>query len=160
MRARPSAGPVLTVVARIAAVLLAASALVLLGRLTVGANGVRADGYRSGHRAGYYSGYSAGLRDGVVQGRQEGRVLQEGETVPGTARDSVQSAFTSGYTAGTNDVFAGYDGGWVPAAAYIVSVQVGRAPIAYRISSRVPVQPGVEYFVCSDGHDLCQAPRR
>ena len=143
--------------ARSAAALLIAGGLVAVGRLSAGPTG--ADAYRAAATDGYHSGYLAGLADGVVDGRQEGRALQVGDTVSPASRTPVQDAFDEGYAAGANDVFAGYDGGWTLAEPYVVTLQRARTPIAYRIAARTPVQPGIDYFLCADGRDLCQQPR-
>jgi len=103
--------------------------------------------------------YFDGLRAGEAQGREEGRMLQLGQSLPAASRQPVSDAFKAGYVAGTNDAFAGYDGGWAPATLYVVTLERGDGPIVYRISSRVPLQPGVDYYLCPNGHDLCQQPR-
>jgi hypothetical protein len=103
--------------------------------------------------------YFDGLRVGAAQGRLEGRALQIGDTVPPGSRHAVEDAFKAGYTAGSNDAFTGFDGGWALAAPYIVTLAAGGAGIAYRIDSRVPLQPDVNYYLCADGHSLCQQAR-
>jgi hypothetical protein len=147
-------------VARSAAAVLIAAGLVVVGRLSAGAGPAGADAYRAAETDGYHAGYLAGLADGVVEGRQEGRALQVGDTVPPASRQPVQDAFDEGYAAGANDVFTGYDGGWTLAQPYVVTLEPARTPIAYRIGSRTSVQPGVDYFLCANGRDLCQQPRR
>ena len=44
-----------------------------------------------------------------------------------------------------------------PATA--TTVEQGSAPIAYRIGSRTALQPGIDYYLCPDGHGLCQQSR-
>jgi hypothetical protein len=140
---------------------LVAVGLVVVGRLSVDTAAARADGYRAGHSDGSYSGYLSGLQDGIVQGRHEGRVLQVGDdTVPASSRQPVLAAFDRGYAAGANDVFAGYDGGWVLSVPYVVTLAKATTPGVYRISTRTPVEPGVSYYLCADGRSLCQEPRR
>jgi len=141
-------------------VVIVAGCLLIVGRLTVASGPTGAERYQVGHRDGYDEGYLAGLHDGVVQGRQEGRALQEGDTVPAGSRRPVQVAFNDGYAAGANDVFGGYDGGWALTEPYVVTLERARAPIVYRIGSRTPLQFGVSYFLCPNGRDLCQEPRR
>jgi hypothetical protein len=104
--------------------------------------------------------YLEGLMAGEAQGRQEGRALELGRTLPADARQMVEAAFKEGYAAGAVDVFGGYDGGWALGAPYVVTLAPGRGAITYRIGSRVPMQPGIAYFLCPDGHSLCQAPRQ
>jgi hypothetical protein len=149
-----------TRIRRIAVLLVAAAALVagsvVVGRATVDTDSVRAKGYQAGRDAGYFDG----LRVGGVQGRQEGRALQEGQALPATARRPVHDAFDAGYTSGTNDAFAGYDGGWALGAPYVIVVEEGSGPITYRIKSREPVKRGVNYFLCADGRSLCEGSRR
>lgn len=102
--------------------------------------------------------YVDGLRVGQAQGRLEGRAEQEGAALPPGDRAPVQDAFTAGYTAGTNDAFAGYDGGWTLGVPWIVTLEKGTGGIDYRISARTPVVPGVVYRLCPDGRTLCQRP--
>jgi hypothetical protein len=140
--------------------LLVAGGLVMAGRLTIDPGSGPADAYRVGHSDGFHTGYVAGVQDGVVQGRQEGRVLQEVGSVPAASRQPVRAAYNDGYVAGANDVFAGYDGGWVLSAPYVVTLERARTPVVYRIGSRSQMQPGVDYFLCPDGRALCQEARR
>jgi hypothetical protein len=137
----------------VVAALVAAGGLVLLGRATSGSH---TGGYQTGRSDGYFDG----LRVGEARGRQEGRALAEEASVPAAARPSVRDAFNSGYTAGLNDAFAGYDGGWALSTPYVVALEAGTAPIVYRISSRTLFEKGVNYYLCPDGHALCQEPRR
>ena len=142
------------------AVLLATAAgLVMVGRLSVDSEEIRADAYGAGHRDGDYAGYFTGLQDGLTQGRREGRVLQEVSAAPATSRRPVHDAFESGYEAGADDVFAGYDGGWQLSEPYMVTLERGRTPIAYRISSRKQFQSGINYFLCAEGGGMCQEGR-
>ncbi|HEY2273801.1 MAG TPA: hypothetical protein VGH30_13580 [Jatrophihabitantaceae bacterium] len=104
--------------------------------------------------------YFDGLRVGEAEGRREGRVLQEGISLPKHDRRPVRHAFDAGYTAGANDAFAGYDGGWALHVPWIVTIEGGAGQIAYRIKGREQIEPGVEYFLCADGHSLCHQPRR
>jgi hypothetical protein len=119
-----------------------------VGRISSDAGTARTHGYHQGHE----DGYLAGLDAGTAQGRQEGRA----EQVPvGSARD----AFDAGYTAGANDVFSGYDGGWQTGAPYVVTLAPGTGQITYRIAGRDELEPGVAYYLCPDGHSLCRQPR-
>ena len=75
-----------------------------------------------------------GLREGMAAGLREGRALQASESAaPGARR-----AFASGYTAGANDVFGGFDGGWSLSTPYVITLRHGSGPITYRIDSRRP----------------------
>jgi hypothetical protein len=103
--------------------------------------------------------YFDGLLAGEAQGREEGRTLEIGQSLPAGEREAVEAAFKAGYGAGANDVFGGYDGGWAMAAPYVVTLAAGSGPITYRIGRRTPVEPGIAYFLCPDGHSLCQAAR-
>jgi hypothetical protein len=103
--------------------------------------------------------YLDGLRAGRAEGRLEGRAEQEGAALPAGDRAAVRNAFTAGYAAGTDDVFAGYDGGWALGVPWIVTLAEGTGGAAYRIASRTPVEPGVSYSLCSDGTTLCQEAR-
>jgi len=136
-----------------------AAGLFAVGRATADTHGARADGYASGHAAGYSAGYSAGLVAGGAQGRQEGRALQEGSALPSNAQQPVQDAFNAGYVAGVNDAFGGYDGGWALSAPYVITLVPGSGKIVYQFSSRTPMVPNVNYYLCPDGHSVCQQPR-
>jgi hypothetical protein len=77
-------------------------------------------------------GYAAGLRAGRADGLREGRALQ---LAPGDRK-----AFDAGYTAGANDVFGGFDGGWELSTPYVVTLGRARGAITYRIDSRKPLR--------------------
>jgi hypothetical protein len=102
--------------------------------------------------------YFDGLRAGEAQGRMEGRAIQEGAALPAGDRHAVHDAFAAGYTAGLNDAFAGYDGGWSLGVPWVVTLEGGSGQVAYRIRDRTRVLPGVDYYLCPDGHHLCQRP--
>ena len=104
--------------------------------------------------------YMAGFEAGAALGRQEGRALQVGVSLPTTQAARVRAAFDAGYTAGANDVFNGYDGGWAMSTPYLVTLAAGSGRITYRIGSRTPLSPHTAYFLCPDGHDVCREPRR
>jgi hypothetical protein len=104
-------------------------------------------------------GYVAGLRDGAAQGREVGRALQLGAELPAGDRHLARDAFRAGYTAGANDVFAGYDGGWTYRAPWLVVLSPGSGAIEYRIRDRTPLEPGISYFLCPGGHAVCHEPR-
>ena len=104
--------------------------------------------------------YFAGLQVGEAQGRREGRALQEGIALPAKAQRPVRAAFDDGYVAGANDVFAGYDGGWTIGAPYLVTIAEASGHIVYRIKTREQLKPNVNYYLCPDGHSLCQEARR
>jgi hypothetical protein len=133
-----------------------AATLVLVGRATVhrspepGAAGPPA---RS-------QDYVDGLRAGAAAGRQEGRALQEGASLPADSRQPVQDAFNAGYAAGANDVFNDYDGGWAVSAPYAVTLATGSGQLTYRIATRVPFTKGIDYYLCPDGHEICQQSGR
>ena len=95
----------------------------------------------------------------TVEGRRIGRVLQEGASVPAGSRAAVRSAFNSGYAAGANDAFAGYDGGWAMGVPYIVVLEPGDGQIVYRIKSREQLDPKLAYYLCASGHELCHQLR-
>jgi hypothetical protein len=134
--------------AKVIGAVLAVGAAFVLGRVTAPERPAKAAG-----------DYFAGLRAGEAQGRQEGRALQAGvELAPGQ-RDAARRAFEAGYVAGFNDVFAGYDGGWTMATPWVVTLTGGAGQIVYRIDTRERVRPGVNYYLCPDGHTLCQQPR-
>ncbi len=135
-----------------AAAILVAAALGWIGRETVHRGAPLSETGRS-------DAYFDGLRVGEAQGRQEGRALQEGASLPRDSRHPVTDAFNAGYAAGTNDAFAGYDGGWALSVPYVITVEEGSGHIVYRISSRTPIATNVNYYLCADGHDICQERR-
>lgn len=135
-----------TVALLVGAAVFVAVGLFLAGRATVHAPSPRD------------TGYADGLRAGEAQGRQEGRALQESVSVSAGARQRVQDAFDDGYAAGAEDTFAGYDGGWALATPYVITLEHGGGHITYRISSRTAVRPGVDYYLCADGHSVCSRP--
>lgn len=132
----------------IAAVLVGAGAF-LLGRFTAPA----------GSQHATLDDYLAGLRAGEAQGRMDGRAVQEGIALPRRDRAPVHDAFEAGYVAGMNDVFAGYDGGWALHVPWIVTLEAGSGQVVYRIRDRTQLEPGVDYFLCPDGHSLCHRRR-
>ena len=104
--------------------------------------------------------YFDGLRVGEAQGRREGRALQEGVELPRGQRDVARHAFNAGYVAGTNDVFAGYDGGWALHTPWIITLENGSGQAAYRIHGREQLEPGFAYYLCDNGRSVCHEPRR
>jgi hypothetical protein len=142
-----------TALALVLVAVIAVPALVALGRVTAG----RAPARRVA--ADQSDEYFDGLQVGEAQGRREGRALQEGTELPATTRRPVHDAFDAGYVAGANDAFAGYDGGWAIGEPYVITVVEATGHIIYRIKSREPIKANVNYYVCPDGHSLCQEPR-
>jgi hypothetical protein len=109
------------------------------------------------HNADQSNSYFDGIRVGEVEGRRQGRTLQEGASVPATLRKAVRASFSDGYTAGANDAFQGYDGGWTMGEPYVIVLEPGSGQIVYRIKSRTPLDPRVDYYLC--GSSLCHKPR-
>lgn len=139
------------IVASVLGAALLAAGLFVLGRVTAPTP------HR--HATTEVGDYFDGLRVGEAQGRAEGRAIQEGAELPKNDRRPVHDAFRSGYTAGTNDAFAGYDGGWALHVPWIVTIEEGSGQVAYRIKDRTQVEPGVDYFLCPDGRTLCHRKR-
>ena len=73
-------------------------------------------------------------------GLSEGRALQASESAAPGARRATRRAFAAGYTAGANDVFGGFDGGWSLSTPYVITLRRGSGPITYRIDSRRPAR--------------------
>jgi hypothetical protein len=130
-----------------ALVIVVGGGLFILGRVT------------SDRPSGTGNDYFNGLRVGEAQGRQEGRALQAGSELPSTAQPSARAAFSAGYSAGANDAFGGFDGGWAIGAPYVVTIEKGSGDITYRIAARTTMASNTSYYVCPDGHSICQAPR-
>lgn len=131
---------------------LIAGAMFLLGRLTAPA--------ATSSPTAKVGDYFDGLRAGEAQGRKDGRALQEGVELPHGQRNVARHAFSAGYVAGMNDVFAGYDGGWLLHVPWIITLDAGSGQVVYRIHDRQQLQPGVAYYLCADGHSMCHEPRR
>ena len=83
---------------------------------------------------------AAGLREGRAAGLSEGRALQASESAPAGSHGAVRRAFAAGYTAGANDVFGGFDGGWSLSAPYVITLRRGSGAVTYRIDSRRPLR--------------------
>ena len=125
-----------------------------LGRATgdrATGDGATGDGATGDRAAPTDRGYAAGHADGLLEGRAEQATLN----LPA----SDKTVFDAGYAAGAADVFAGYDGGWDFDAPYVVVLAHGGAGVTYRIASRTPLEPGVDYQLCPDGHTLCRQRR-
>jgi hypothetical protein len=126
-----------------------------LGHVTAGAGDARAHGYQQGH----VDGYANGLATGETQGREEGRALQASSIVPADSRQPAQDGFTTGYAAGASDAFGNFDGGWAVSTPYALTVQRASGNSVYAITSRTLLAPGINYYLCPDGHTLCHEPR-
>jgi hypothetical protein len=133
------------------------AALLGAGLFVLGRVSAPAAAPRSGPQPG---DYFDGLRVGEAQGRRDGRALQEGVELPRGERDVARHAFDAGYVAGMNDAFAGYDGGWALHVPWIITVEGGSGQVVYRIRDREQVRAGIDYYLCADGHTVCQQPRR
>ena len=116
--------------------LLVVAALVGTGAFVAGRSSAHRASPAAGYDKGHLDGYFDGLRAGEAQGREEGRADQAGVGLPADARQRLRSAFEDGYTAGANDVFAGYDGGWTYGRRYVITVAPGAGSIVYRIAGR------------------------
>ena len=103
-------------------------------------------------------GYAAGVQAGEALGVAEGRALQVGAALPPEARDPARQAFTAGYTAGTGDVFSGYDGGWRRGVLYVITLVPGDPPLPYRIAARTELHAGTTYTLCGPGPQICEHP--
>ncbi len=113
-----------------------AGALFALGRLSADDD----DSGGAGSAASAAAARAAGLREGRAAGLSEGRALQASESAAPGARRATRRAFAAGYTAGANDVFGGFDGGWSLSTPYVITLRRGSGPITYRIDSRRPAR--------------------
>jgi hypothetical protein len=118
--------------------------LFLLGRFTSDPGDARTDGYYSG------------LRQGESRGIQEGRALQLTTTLPQDERKAARAAFDTGYAAGANDTFGGFDGGWYVSRPYLITLAKGSGPITYDLSSRTMLHSGIDYYLCPHARTICQ----
>ena len=80
--------------------------------------------------------YTEGLAVGRASGLAEGRALQLGAALPVADRRQAEAQFRAGYQAGAEDVFSGYDGGWVIGRSYVIVLGPGVNGLTYRISHR------------------------
>jgi hypothetical protein len=108
------------------------------------------------HGAAYRAGQTAGYAQGLAEGVREGRAEHETEALPPATRDAAKAAFGDGYRAGADDAFGGYDGGWSYDTPYVVTLARGGPGVTYRIASRTPLQPGVDYYLCPHSRNLCR----
>jgi hypothetical protein len=142
----------------LAAAILAAVALVALGRLTAPPSAARSRGYHDGSVAGYADGFRAGR----AQGLQEGQALGETAALPPAARAQARTTFDDGYRAGANSVFSGYDGGWQLGRPYVIVLATGANGVTYRIAARFrcPVATTTTYTAVTPTSLLaCQTDR-
>jgi hypothetical protein len=142
----------------LAAAILAAVALVVLGRVTAPPSAARARGYHDGSVAGYADGFRAGRAEGL----QEGQALAETAALPPAARAQARATFDDGYRAGANSVFSGYDGGWQLGHPYVVVLASGAKGVTYRIAARFkcPVATTTTYSAVTPTSLLaCQTDR-
>ena len=118
-----------------------AGGLFALGRLSADDDDSSSAGSAAAARAGSAAAArAAGLREGRAAGLREGRALQASESAAPGARRATRRAFAAGYTAGANDVFGGFDGGWSLSTPYVITLRRGSGPITYRIDSRRPAR--------------------
>jgi hypothetical protein len=61
--------------------------------------------------------------------------------------------FASGFRAGREAAFSGFDGGWGYGEPYIVTLRPGGPGVTYRFARRRPLLPGFEYRRC--GASVC-----
>jgi hypothetical protein len=144
-----------------------AAGLFVLGRVTAHDGSTRqgrdagyARGLADGRAQGERDGRAQGERDGRAQGERDGRADVEVRSLPAGTRDAAKAAFDDGYRAGANEVFTGYDGGWSYDVPYIVTLARGGTGVTYRLASRTPLHPGVDYHLCPNAVTLCQEPHR
>lgn len=120
----------------------------------------RATAHRDSPGQGKDAGYARGLADGRAQGERDGRADVEVRSLPAGTRAPAKAAFEDGFQAGANEVFTGYDGGWSYDVPYIVTLTRGGTGVTYRLASRTPLHPGVDYHLCPNASTLCQEPHR
>jgi hypothetical protein len=68
-----------------------------------------------------------------------------------------KGSYATGYRAGREDAFSGFDGGWAFRDPYIVTLRRGGPGITYRFARRWPLLPGFEYRAC--GRGVCRRRR-
>lgn len=129
-----------------------AGGLFALGRMSADTDAARSEGRATGRAGGLREdravglreGRAASLRAGRAAGLQEGRALQLSQSAPRGTRNVARQAFGAGYTAGANDVFGGFDGGWDFSTPYVITLRRGSGAITYRIDSRKPARGQAE----------------
>ena len=130
---RPALVAALTAVA-----VLTAAGLIALGRATApDPAAARSRGYHDGATAGYADGFQAGRAEGL----REGQAIAATATLPPGPRGRARAAFDTGYRAGANAAFGGYDGGWSLGQPYVIVLARGAGGITYRIAARAPCPP-------------------
>jgi len=129
-----------------------AAGMFLLGRHTSDTDGA--------HSRGYAVGYASGVRHGEARGLRNGRAFQVTEALPDDAKAAARAEFNSGYAAGANDAFSGYDGGWYTSIPYLITLARGSGGITYDISSRTMMAAGVDYFRCPHAKSICHRRHR
>jgi hypothetical protein len=72
-------------------------------------------------------------------------------SVDRTPAKQLPGSFASGYRAGREAAFSGFDGGWAYGEPYIVTLRRGGPGVTYRFDRRRPLLPGFEYRRCDDG---------
>ena len=118
---------------RILAAVALALVLFTLGRLSAPTQAAaRARAYHDGSVAGYADGFRAGRAEGL----QEGQATAATAGLPRGDRAKARDAFGTGYRAGANAVFSGYDGGWELGRPYVVVLAEGADGTTYRIAAR------------------------
>ena len=80
----------------------------------------------------YRAIFDKGRAEGMRVGRREGR----------------RAGAREFETAGRNDVFDRFDGGWTIGSWYMVNIRPGDDGARYAIGARVPVRPGSTYRIC------------
>ncbi len=80
--------------------------------------------------------YAGGLKAGRAAGLAAGREQQAAVGLPGAGKNDARAQFRAGYRAGADDIFDGYDGGWVLGHRYAVVLGPGVAGADYRIIRR------------------------
>jgi hypothetical protein len=96
---------------------------------------------KPGSGTGDRDGYLRGLIDGRASGLAQGRAEQSAAGLTGAQRAGAVAQFRAGYLAGADDVFSGYDGGWVLGRRYAVVLGAGLNGQAYRIVRREDLGP-------------------
>ena len=126
-------------------------------------------GKSAGRAAGYDAGLDEGRETGHAAGYREGRDDTRADYRPGEPaykriftkgrRSGMAAGRVEGYSAGTSDAFAGFDGGWEIGGWYVVHFGQPVGDEAYRIESRVPMETGESYNICPDDADeICGGP--
>jgi hypothetical protein len=140
-----------TLLVALALLVAVAAGTYILGRHSIDEKKIRAVGYargiRFGRSQGHIEGYAEAQREQAKNDRATARAFE--------SRINRESG--RAFTAGWNAVFDGF-GSWLPGAQYILQVEPGADGAKYEFKTRLLMEAGQAYALCSDGDGICGSP--